>query len=420
MSEKKISHSPLPVGEILDGKYRVKKVLGRGSMGIVYFGIDEVLERDVAIKVLLPKYAADAKVAKRFKLEAISMGAARTENVVQIYSYGEYGEHPYFVMEYVPGYTVGNLIDRINEKGEQVYLDVALGILRQVCKGLEAVHALGIVHRDVKPANMLIGPNFRVAITDFGLVETISTLERDLAGTPLYLAPELIRKEKLSEDLRYRSDLYSLAIASYEILTGDVPFDGTSIKEILRKHLHGRVPPITALRQDLPEAINAVFEKALAKNPADRHPNCRTFLEELEEARNEGKPGETKGWPKILIVDDDATSRTIYQTAIKMKFPSGNVVVASDGFQGWELARALSPDLMIIDLNMPGMNGFELIATLHGDELFKEIPLVITSATIDDGNKRVLQILGVQHFLTKPVEPSRLAKLVSTLLAPPE
>lgn len=413
---------PLPLGVTLDGKYHVERVLGQGSMGIVYLGMDEGLERDVAIKVLLPKYAADERVAQRFKLEAVAMAAVRAENVVQIFSYGEYAKHPYFVMEYLPGYTVASLIDKANERGEQLYLDVVLGVLRQVCRGLQTVHDLGIVHRDIKPANMLVGPNFRVAITDFGLVETIhASSERDLAGTPLYLAPELIRRQQLSEDLRFRADIYALAISTYEMFTGDVPFDGTSIKEILRRHLHDTPAPLSDFRTDLPPGIDEVLRRALSKNPEDRHATCGEFVDDLESARTEVAGGEAprSGWPRVLIVDDESETRTVFRTAIKVGYPQASVFCASDGFQGWELARAGRPDIVLVDLNMPGMNGLELVAAFQGDEMLADVPLVVISAEIDARNRKVLESLGVRHFLHKPVELAKLVGLVRQIAGRP-
>jgi len=216
------NEGPIPVGITLDNKYLVRQVLGKGSMGMVYLARDVALERDVAVKVFLPRYSADEKVAKRFRREAVAMASVRHDNVVQIFAFGDYDGHPYFVMEYIPGHTVANLVESANDRGEQLYFDVVLGILAQVCRGLDAVHKCRIVHRDVKPANMLIGPRFRVAVMDFGLVELVqgAVSVRDLAGTPLYLAPELIRREPVAEDKLYLSDIYALGISTYEMLTG--------------------------------------------------------------------------------------------------------------------------------------------------------------------------------------------------------
>ncbi|MBW2732787.1 MAG: protein kinase [Deltaproteobacteria bacterium] len=388
-------------------------------MGLVYLATDASLQREVAIKVLLPRYAADERVAKRFRLEAVSMAAVRAENVVQIFAFGDYEGHPYFVMEYVPGYTVGNLIENANNHGEQLYLDVVIGILKQVCRGLEAVHARGIVHRDIKPANMLIGPRFRVAITDFGLVETIrSSAERDLAGTPLYLAPEIIRRQEISAELRFSSDIYALGISSYEMLTGQVPFDGESIKEILRRHLKEDPKPLSDFRSDLPPGVQDVVLHALSKEPGDRPRLGMDFIDALVAARDaaSGAPYQRLGGPRVLIVDDDPETRTIFRTAIKVGFPDTSVVEATDGVQGLDLAKTTKPDLMFVDLNMPGMNGLELVASLRADESTHEMELVVVSSNLDTEACRLLGSLGVTTFLAKPVELSQLVDVVRSAL----
>ena len=411
--------APIPEGTVLDGKYLVREELGRGSMGVVYLGSDMSLERDVAIKVLLPKFAKQQRLAQRFKLEAVAMAAVHAENVVQIFSYGDFEGYPYFVMEHVPGFTVASLIERTVARDEQLYLDVVLGILRQVCRGLEAVHARGIVHRDVKPANMLVGPQFKVSITDFGLVETgRKTDERDLAGTPLYLAPELIRKNKLPEELRFRSDIYSLGISTYEMLTGDVPFDGPSIKAILRRHLDDSPAPVSDHRNDIPASVDAVVARALEKDPHDRYASCGDFIGEMEAARLEASRAlPTKNTaPRILVVDDDLETRTVFKTALQVAHPEAGVSSAPDGFQGLEMAKAATPQLMLVDIHLPGMNGIELIAAIKDEAQLQDVRIVVISAEINAQQRSALSSLGVFGFIEKPVELSALLEIARRAL----
>ncbi len=412
---------PIPVGITLDNKYLVRRVLGRGSMGVVYLASDLALERDVAIKVLLPRYAADEKVARRFRREAVAMASVRHDNVVQIFAFGDHAGHPYFVMEYVPGRTVASLLEEANQRGEQLYLDVVLGILTQVCHGLQEVHSRRIVHRDVKPANMLVGPRFRVAITDFGLVEKIQgTLgKRDLAGTPLYLAPELIRHESIREDQLHLADIYALGVSTFEMLTGNVPFDGTNIKDILRSHLLDAAPPVSTLRDDLPTAFDQVLARAMHKEPTERFQSCNEFLESLATARgseDEAAPRRSAGTRKILVVDDDPEIRTIYSTALKVGIPDALVLTAPDGVTAVEMAKSSRPDLILLDMDMPGMNGLEVCASLTGDELTAQIPMMILSAHTGDKTKALLRAMGVQNVLSKPVELTRLVDLARRYL----
>jgi serine/threonine-protein kinase len=404
---------PIPVGITLDNKYLVRSVLGRGSMGMVYLANDLALERDVAIKVLLPRYAADVKVARRFRREAVAMASVRHDNVVQIFAFGDHVGHPYFVMEYIPGQTVANLLDATNDRGEQLYLDVVLGVLNQVCRGLQAVHGRRIVHRDVKPANMLIGPGFRVAIADFGLVERIegTVLNRDLAGTPLYLAPELIRHETVPEDQFQRCDIYSLGVSTFEMLTGSVPFDGENIKEILRAHLSDTPPSVSLLRSDIPPSFDAVLACAMHKDPSSRYSSCMEFLDALTEARETEGTAPRSGTTRILVVDDDPDIRTIYATALRVGIPEASIMTATDGLAAVEMVKTTRPDLILLDVDMPYMNGLELCASLTGDEFTAEIPLMVLSAHATGQTRSLLKSMGVQDVLRKPVELTVLVDL---------
>lgn len=405
---------PIPVGSILDSKYLVNKVLGHGSMGVVYLATDLALEREVAIKVLLPRYAEDEIIAQRFRREAVAMASVRHNNVVQIFAFGDHQGYPYFIMEYIPGHTIANLIESVNNRGEQLYLDVVLGMLSQVCQGLQAVHYRGIVHRDVKPANMLIGPRFRVAITDFGLVEPMgqSPSKRDLAGTPLYLAPELIRREHIPENQLHLCDIYALGISTYEMLSGTVPFDGNNVKEILRSHLQDSPRPISDIRADIPTAFDEVLLRAMCKNPSERYSSCIEFLEALTTARGSENLAPRTTTKRILVVDDDPEMRMIYTTALKVGIPEATVITAEDGLSAMEQIKTSRPDLILLDLEMPRMNGLEVCAALTGDELTAGIPLVLLSAHTEEKTQALLRSIGVRSILHKPVELTHLVDLV--------
>jgi serine/threonine-protein kinase len=381
-------------------------------MGMVYLAYDLALEREVAIKVLLPHYARDPDVARRFRREAVAMASVRHEHVVQIFAFGDHRGHPYFVMEYIPGHTVANLLEQAAQRHEQLYLDVVLGILNQVCRGLQAVHDRRIVHRDVKPANMLIGPRFRVALADFGLVEKAQSKlgRRDLAGTPLYLAPELIRSRTVPEGQLHLCDIYALGVSAFEMLTGQVPFDGDTVADILRRHVEDPRPLVSPLRADIPCAFDAVILRALDQDPSARFPSAMEFLEGLMEARSVG-PAATLGPRRVLIVDDDPEVRTIFSTALKVGIPDTVVLTAADGMAAVEMARVSRPDLVLIDLDMPGMNGVEVCAALTGDEVTASVPLLVLSAHVNARTRELLRQMGIKDVLRKPVELRGLVDL---------
>ena len=399
----------IPAGTRVGDHYRVERVLGRGSMGVVYVATDTALQREVAIKVLAPHYAADQRVAARFRREAVTMANVRNENVVQIFAFGEYRSQPYFAMEYLPGYTVGSLIEDANRRDEHLYLDVVIGILTQICRGLSAVHAAGVVHRDVKPANMLIGPKFRVALTDFGLVEMLrQTTERDLAGTPLYLAPEIIRRQPLPDHQRHLSDIYSLGISTYEMLTGDVPFDGQTVKEILRRHVSQPPKPVSEIRSDLPQAVDQVLLRCLDKDPRSRFEDCGEFIEALVAARGGSDDTSPHRSQKILIVEEDAVALQLYSTALKVGFPQATIQSATDGEAALRLIQCSRPDLVVLNLHLPRLNGIELCAALNGDETTADIPAVVLGREFDAASRDILHRLGIESLLSHPVDATRL------------
>lgn len=411
---------PLPPGTRLGPNYRIQRVLGRGSMGIVYLAQDIALERRVAVKVLAPHYAADEKVAKRFRREAIAMASVRHEHVVQIYAFGDHEGRPYFVMEYIPGYTVANLIEHANERGEHLYFDVVLGILSQVCRGLEAVHSAGLVHRDVKPGNMLVGPGFRVALADFGLVEMLdhSAAVRDLAGTPLYLAPELIRREELPQDQRHLSDIYALGVSTYEMLTGEVPFDGATVKEILQRHLRQSPRPISDIRADLPTAVDRALGTCLNKVPTLRFDHCGDFLDALNRARQTGDHSHIAATTtrRILVAVADTVEQQICRTALKVAYPSAAILVANAEADALELIGSSHPDALVLDLE--GVNGLQLCKQLTQDELTADIPVI--ALTQDGASSAQLDAAGIKQIIRRPFEATELVEAVRPYIEPPD
>lgn len=289
--------STLRPGQTLAG-FKLRHLLGHGSTGRVYLADDLPLEREVAVKILLEGFAREPRVVKAFKREAVAMASLRHENVVPVYASGEHHGLPYFVMEYLPGGTVATLLESAGARGEQLYLDVVLGIVSQIGRGLQALHARGIVHNDVKPANMLIGPPFRVALADFGLAQPAdaSELTPELAGTPVYLAPELILGRPIPAARRHRVDIYALGVATFELLTGHAPFASGSISDLFACHLEQAPPRVSDLRDDLPLAIDRVVGRAMAKEPDERYDSCTAFLADLTEVRAGAAPSARGRW----------------------------------------------------------------------------------------------------------------------------
>ena len=289
----------MPVlGESIGGRYRLDVVIGRGGMSTVYRAFDTVLERPVAIKLMHPGVAADADQLERFRREARLVARLSHPHVVTVIDAGEQpasgdGHHdgdgdgadpdtpcPYIVFEYVEGETLKDLIRREGP----LEISQAVAYALEVARALGAAHAQDLVHRDVKPQNILITEEGAAKITDFGiarpLTEAALTMPGRVLATTDYIAPE----QALGEPVSGRSDLYSLGIVLFEMLTGDVPFHGESAVAVAMKHVREQVPDVQRLRPGVSAATAAVVERATEKDPARRYPDADSMAADLERA----------------------------------------------------------------------------------------------------------------------------------------
>jgi serine/threonine protein kinase len=249
------------------GRYDIESVLGRGGMGIVLRGFDTELQRAVAIKVLAPEWTASDAARRRFAREAQAAASVAHESVVPIYNVGADASPPYIVMRYIPGVTLQQMVDHQGP----LPAPLILRITSQLAHGLAAAHARSLVHRDVKPANVLVGENTdRVWLSDFGLAraadEARLTRTGTIAGTPHYMSPEQARGEPLDG----RSDWFSLGCLIYFMSTGVPPFDAPSTLAILQQTISAKPKPLAKLRPDLPEALVDLVNHLLAKRPDKR------------------------------------------------------------------------------------------------------------------------------------------------------
>ena len=262
------------------GKYQIKAILGKGGMGMVYLGYDPMLDRRVAIKVLAPHLVWDEGFVERFLREARAAARIKHPNIVTVYDVGQEQEQFFFVMEYLEGET---LAEYIRQRGA-LQPEEVLSILHPLADALDYAHQQGLVHRDIKPGNVMIGSGQRVTLTDFGISraaeETRLTTTGTIMGTPEYMSPE----QAWGEEVGFQTDLYSLAVVAYEMLSGRVPFSGTTPHAVLYKQINEPPPPIRQSRPELPEGVEAVLARALDKEPDSRHATARAFLLELESA----------------------------------------------------------------------------------------------------------------------------------------
>ncbi|MEM9182400.1 MAG: protein kinase [Pseudomonadota bacterium] len=274
------------------GQYKVESELGRGGMGVVFKAHDEALNRHVAIKVLSEQLATDESVVERFKREAKSMAALNDARIIQIYFIGEDEGQPYFVMEYVEGES---LSERLKRDG-RLPIAEALEILRQAAEGLAVAHDRGVVHRDIKPGNLMLGSNGNVKLADFGIamVQDLSkrlTNTGEFVGTPGYLSPEVC----VGQPVDQRSDIFALGIVLYEMLTGDIPFTEASPLGMMLEVVKAEIPDVRSVNAEVDERTCQILARMIAKDPDQRYPDCHELLADLKGSNPIAAPPPVEG-----------------------------------------------------------------------------------------------------------------------------
>jgi serine/threonine-protein kinase len=268
------------IGTVLSGRYRLESKLGSGGMSTVYLAKDETLERLVAVKVLHGEISDQPDQIERFRREARSVAQLSHPNVVAVIDAGEDSGHPYIVFEYVEGETLKQRIDRLH----QLPVDEAVAYAIEIGRGLQLAHARRLVHRDVKPQNVLIDAEGRAKVTDFGIARSLEsdglTKTGRVLGTTDYVSPE----QAMGQDVDARSDIYSLAVLLYEMLTGRVPFEAETLVGVAMKHVNEPMPNVQHRRPEVSSAVAAAIERATDKEPKRRYDDMAGMLADLEGA----------------------------------------------------------------------------------------------------------------------------------------
>jgi tRNA A-37 threonylcarbamoyl transferase component Bud32 len=279
---------------VLSGRYRLESKLGSGGMSTVYLAVDEVLDRQVAIKLLHREISEEADQLERFRREARAAARLSHPNLVGVIDAGEDDGRPYIVFEYIPGRTLKR---RLQEEG-RLPVDEAVAYAIEIGRGLTAAHARKLVHRDVKPQNVLIDPDGRAKVTDFGIARSLEskglTATGRVLGTTDYVSPE----QAMGEDVDERSDVYSLGVVLYEMLSGDVPFQAETQVGVAMKHVNEPMPDVQSRRPEVSATVASVVDRATTKDPRDRYGTVAEMVRDLEQtleveaARRGGTSGE--------------------------------------------------------------------------------------------------------------------------------
>jgi serine/threonine-protein kinase len=333
---------------LIDGRYELRALAGSGGMAEVYLAYDRVLDRHVAIKLLRARYAEDEEFVERFRREAKSAASLVNRYIVPIFDWGEAADGTYYiVMEYVPA---GDLKDRMKSEG-RLSPDAAADVALQVAEALQAAHERGIIHRDVKPRNILIAGSGHIKVADFGIARAVASTtisqSGDILGSLNYMSPEQAEGERVGPG----SDLYSLGVVLFEMLTGRVPFDVTTPADVAAGHTEGP-PPLSTLNSAVPEGVNAIVMRLLATDPDIRYGSAEKLIEDLRRVRAGLPPvaplphepnvpapadAQTLVLPASGAVGGTRRRRTVWLLAALA------VLVAALGVGGWSLLQDRFP-----------------------------------------------------------------------------
>lgn len=276
------------IGKSLSGRYELEELLGQGGMSSVYKATDPNLKRVVAIKLIHPHLSNDPGFVRRFEEEASSVAQLRHPNIIQVYDFNHDDENDiyYMVLEFVPGETVQQHLERLNESDRKLSSSKAIEYMVDICDAVGYAHQRGMIHRDIKPANLMLSVTGQAILMDFGIAKIVGgqrhTATGAVVGTAMYMSPEQIKGENPDN----RSDIYSLGVTMFEMVSGQPPFKADSAMTLMMMHVNDPVPELKDLNPDVPNSLVAVINKALAKDPANRYQTAREMAEALRDALN--------------------------------------------------------------------------------------------------------------------------------------
>ncbi|MDC0711877.1 protein kinase [Stigmatella sp. ncwal1] len=397
-------------GRQIGNRYLLERRIADGGMGTIWVALDAQLQRRVALKLMAMGLPSSAQARTQFEQEARAIAQLQSPHVVQVHDYGVDGDTPYIVMELLEG---EDLEARLERQGRLPSSAVAT-LLQQVARALAAAHAAGIVHHDLKPANLFLArvdSQEVVKVLDFGLARLSAEAQAaeappaKLMGTPRYMSPEQLRGEPTVDP---RSDVWSLAVVAYRALTGRLPFSADIVAE-LRRGAPVQAEPPSQVLPELGKELDAFFAQALAEAPA------RRFQSALELSAAFSARAETRRRAaKVLVIDDEPSMEVLMRQRFRKQIREAHYefIFAVDGLDGLEKLREHpDTDVVLSDINMPKMDGLTFLSRVS--EVNALVKVVIVSAYSDMDNIRVVMNRGAFDFLVKPID---FADLEATLI----
>lgn len=400
-------------GELINGAYRVIRPLGEGGMGLVVLAHDIALDREVALKFVKSTHRSNKALWSQLLEEARAMARVRHPNLIEVHRFGKTRGMPFFVMEYVAGEDLVGWRNRIRRL---LTPDEALGFMQPLCSAVSAIHRAGFLHGDIKPDNVLVGDDGRVRLMDLGLARRTGPERKKVVGwggTPDYMAPEVLLGEV---DHRYveRVDVYALGILAFQLLTGSDPYPTRKADPVASQLIRGSRLPSEA-HPALGKRFDPPLLRALARNPAERTPTPARLWKELQVAHRSMGSGVQA--PRILVIDDDVEVLAWASASLKDRFgPHAQVHCYASPRAGLELAARERPDLVVVDLHMPDMNGLEVVRALRSLPEVPRFPILAMTAEGGGTTWRDFQAQGADAFLAKPVDADLFVSTVEWLM----
>jgi serine/threonine protein kinase len=395
-------------GEVLADTYEVRSLLGSGGMGEVYEATDRVLNRRVAIKVMRPSVEQDYLLR-----EGRALAAIHHPGIVTVHATGVHREIPFLVLERVRGLTLDRMIDERRARGERFATAEAIDLLVAIADGLSVVHKAGLAHRDVKPGNVMLAPGGRVVLMDFGLVLPYVDRagHRSVAGSLSYMAPEALTGD-VAEGGANLLDVYAFGVLAFELLTGVTPFDGKDATSFYKAKTRKPLPTVVEYRKDLPEALVELVRQSMEPETDDRPQTTESIVWQLRAIRAALVEGVEARPFSVLIVDDDADMRSALSLYVRAASPEADVETTAQGREAVRSVRRRVPDLLLLDLDLPDINGIEVCMLLRGMQLGDACMIVSVSGRATKADVELLGMLGVQSLEKGPALMMELVELI--------
>src|SRR5690606_37467502 len=405
------------LGKTLLNRYHITDHLGDGSTATVFKAVDLRLGRPVALKILLPHVRSSTR--SRFFQEAKSAAQLNHPNIMAIYDLVEDYEQPFLVVEYVEGVPLADYIPSMP--------DVVVDLGYQIAMALDYAHERQIIHRDIKPANIQVTPQKQVKIMDLGLAlpreATRVTAEGMIIGTPAYLSPEQAQGHPLDP----RTDIYSLGIVLYEMVTGQLPFDADDISALLLQQVRQPPPPPRLIAPNLPVGLEMVILKALEKHPSRRFQSSRIMAEALQDSLKApltpDAPTSTKRPAgltevaqkpqpvvRLVLADDHSVLRKALVSSLDTRPEFAVVGEASNGDEALEQTLELSPDVLVLDLNMPGKGGLDILPVIR--EQAPQVKVLVLTGREESGYIVRALRAGANGYILKSADENELVDAI--------